>query len=138
NFGHKLYSTSYGTIRDDIVSKAISVGLVPYTTEVEDRALQRRNRWVDLQMSPMERYAPIKTAEGLAWEVLYQDGSMKSSFPEIYKMWKARAEAMQLNKRLSNGESAYLFDFQFENIINVAAKGDFVMGDQMGLGKTRQ
>ena len=104
--------------------------------------LKKREHWLAIQLTPIERTVPATKAAASKegdqsdksedWETLYEDIGMEASFPEVMDLWRKRAQQMGLDK------AGITFEFQFKDIIYYAAKQCLGNGNVMGLGKTRE
>ena len=128
--GRDIYS-----VKEQLVQVVVNAGFEPCMTVDDARRMKKRQRWLDIQLTPLPRYIPVKdedAASGAAvvWENIYEDVDLKATFPEVYQLWEQRARKMKMD--------SVLFGFQFDDVVHQAAKQSIVNGNLMGLGKTRE
>ncbi len=147
----ELRRMHYSEIREHLVQNLCHRGLKPFMSTMDNHRLEKSERWLSIQLTPIERNIPIRGQEHLIadsdepesdvenglseyevinWETVYEDLGMHATFPEILAMWTKRAEKMLLRQ--------FMYDFQFEDVVMMAAKQSCLNADVMGLGKTRQ
>ncbi len=128
-------------IKEQLIANLEDQGLVPCMTESEHHKLLKKERWLSIQLTPIERYIPASKAasdtssqqsgEAADWELAYEDSGMESTFPDIMAMWRQRAKWMGMDR------PGVTFEFQFEDLIYYVAKANLANCSVMGLGKTR-
>lgn len=136
-FSEELKRKSFIDIRERLVGDLSRYGLTPSMTESDWHKMQRRERWLSIQLTPIERMVQTTAAseeaqseDVKAWEWVYDDIGVRAMFPELFQMWKQRALAMNLDK--------YLAAFQLDDVIVQAMKQSVLNGNVMGIGKTRE
>lgn len=129
----------YPELKDRLLKGLEEQGLVPCMTASDAHKMKKREKWLAIQLTPMERLIPLKSgAEGQQsdkmedWEWLYSDIGMKATVPEIMHMWRKRAAKMGMDNR------DLTYEYQFEDLLLDLAKCSTLNGNVMGLGKTRQ
>lgn len=132
-----LRRTTFHEIREKLVADIIQAGLTPCMTQTDAHRMRKKERWLSIQLTPLERMVPIaneseekQSVDEASWEILYEDIGMASIHPELIALWRKRALKMNLH--------TILFDFQFEDVIRMAAKSSLINSNVMGLGKTRE
>ena len=144
NYDRELKTRPFTDIKEDLLWNLESQGLIPCMTEAEHHKLMKKERWLSIQLTPIERYVPATSAASKVssgnqeqsgkeedWELAYEDTGMEATFPEIMELWRRRARQMNLDR------PGITFEFQFEDLIYYAAKSSLLNGNVMGLGKTR-
>lgn len=149
NYDRELKLRPFTDIKEQLLSNLENQGLIPCMTKSEHHKLMKKERWLSIQLTPIERYIPAtKAAQATGgsstgnasqqqsgeeddWELAYEDTGMEATFPEIMDMWRKRAKFMNLDR------PGLTFEFQFEDLIYYAAKGSLANTSVMGLGKTR-
>lgn len=133
----ELRMLPYSDIKERLLRGLEEQGLVPCMTSSDAHKMYKREKWLALQLTPMERLIPIKGGpEGQQsekmedWEWLYEDIGMKSTVPEIMHMWRQRATSMAMD--------TITYEFQFDDLLLDLAKTCAGNGNVMGLGKTRE
>lgn len=125
---------TYNSVRDYIAMVTENYGGVAYISSKDVYTVNKRSNWLDRQLSPNPRMAPIiigKDEDGkdkLHWENVYDGISIDDTHPEVIQMWRKRAEQMRMD--------TVLFPFQLEDVIHLAAKQSDLLGNVMGTGKT--
>lgn len=145
NYDRELKLRPFTDIKEQLLSNLENQGLIPCMTKSEHHKLMKKERWLSIQLTPIERYIPATKAATVStgnetqqqsgeeddWELAYEDTGMEATFPEIMDMWRQRAKLMNLDR------PGITFEFQFEDLIYYAAKGSLANTSVMGLGKTR-
>lgn len=85
----------------------------------------KKLRWLERQQAPFEQF--IK--ENGEWVCLHEDDGIKSLYPELYHERLKRLETLGIG---------WLWSFQKEDVARMSMKDTSILGDHMGLGKTRQ
>jgi hypothetical protein len=140
NYDVELKYRPFMDIRERLIALLEDQGLVPCMTKDDYHKMQKRERWLQIQLTPIERMIPASKAasiigngqqsgEAADWEKAYEDTGMWSTFPEIMQMWKRRATQMNMDR--------HCFEFQFNDLIYYVAKDCLDNSSVMGLGKTR-
>jgi len=125
-------------VAEALLPEILNRGAVACMTAGEYKKLLRQDRWLSIQLTPIERTVPIKavaevdqTETNQVWETLYEDTGMEATHPELLHMWTERAK--------KTGLDTISFDFQFRDLVLAhAPKQCIVNGNVMGLGKTRE
>jgi len=86
----------------------------------------RKTKWLERQMAPYEQWIKDENGE---WTCLHQDDGIKSLYPELYQARLRKLEQLGIN---------WLWPFQKEDVARLSMKDASILGDHMGLGKTRQ
>lgn len=138
-FDEPLKRLSFADVREPLIKQATERGLTPCMTQSDFNKIERQERWLDIELTPMERQIAVKVEtkdeDGnpkieTHWENMYEDIGMQAIHPELLELWRKRARSMNLHK--------YLFDFQFEDLVRHACKYGLLNANVMGLGKTRE
>jgi SNF2 family DNA or RNA helicase len=134
NFTKELKARSFTEQKENLLKILCDQGLHPYLLAQDHQRVIKEARWLDIQLSPIERTVQVPSGEpGIShWETLYDDMSIPRVYPEIWDTWVARAKEMKLDKFNTT------YDFQFNDIIWMACKSSVLNGNVMGLGKTRE
>lgn len=134
NFTRNLKARSFTEQKEELLKAICDQGLHPYLSAQDHQRVTREERWLDIQLSPIERTIQVPSGEpGIThWETLYDDMSIPKMYPEIWDLWVSRAKMMKMDK------FATTYDFQFNDIIWMACKSSVLNGNVMGLGKTRE
>jgi len=128
-----LKSRSIIENREWLLSNLCNAGLEPCLLEQEAQRMRQQERWLDIQLTPIERTVRVPSADnGSNWEKMYDDTGVRAIHPEVYQLWEKRAKKMKLNSQ------RWTFPFQFEDIVLSACKQSIWNTNQMGLGKTRE
>lgn len=136
---HEILRQEYQQVAEKLVSKIEEHGCIPVMLESEAAVIRRRQRWLDIQLTPIERKIPItivsNDASGsptskIEWETLYDDSGMWATFPELMKLWEQRALKMRMDK--------WLMPYQLNDVLISCAKQSVFNANVMGLGKTRE
>lgn len=132
NLTEELSREMYSSIADKILKLCLEAGLVPCMLEQDVARIQRQQRWLSIQLTPIERIVLVNGAEDNTgnWETIFEDVGMYATHPEVMALWRQRAKKMKLDM--------ISYDFQFEDILYGAAKQSLVVSNVMGLGKTRE
>lgn len=157
NLRDVLSREHYSKLGENLVRELKQRGLRPYMTAADAQKLQKSERWLAVQLTPIERQIPIRGEEHLLldsdtsgeeheeddipevngdeassvnWEIAYEDIGLRATFPDLVQMWESRAHAMRLH--------TILYDFQFDDAVTMAIKYGLINGNHMGLGKTRE
>lgn len=85
----------------------------------------KKLRWLERQRAPFEQF--IK--ENGDWVCLHENDGIKSLYPELYHERLRRLEKLGID---------WLWLFQKEDVARMSLKDTSILGDHMGLGKTRQ
>lgn len=133
-FFQRLKGFAFSENRDWLLKTLTDNGLHPYVLASDHICITKDARWLDIQLSPIERTVKVPTDEdGIdEWETLYDDMSVQAAYPEIFNLWMKRARQMKLDKY------QFTYDFQFIDIVTMACKQCILNGSVMGLGKTRE
>lgn len=129
NFVDENLKGHYISVREKLAHKISSAGLMPCITRVDHERMIKQERWLNIQLTPIERNVPVDRNQN-RWETIYEETGMNAVFPEIMEMWRKRALSMKMDQ--------YLYGFQLEDVIYHAAKDSILNGNVMGLGKTRE
>jgi len=138
NFDMKHLYGNLVDVRESLTNAISRAGMIPVMTASDHHLMKKRARWLNIQLTPMTRLVPIKgtseidQTEETKWETLYEDMDLNAVFPEIMDMWRARAIKMKMHL------ASNMYKFQFEDVIEHAAKQSLLNGNVMGLGKTRE
>lgn len=137
-------SQDFETVRHKLISDIYSHGLIPCMLSRDYAALKTRMRWLNRQLTPIERYVSVerkssdKTRSRFdykaedEWERIYDEIGLRSVYSDQYDQWEQRARKIGLHR------PGVTFDFQFDDIIVRCMKNGNVNGTVMGLGKTRE
>jgi SNF2 family DNA or RNA helicase len=107
-------------------------------------SLKLREKFMEMQNIPYEIW--VDKENNNRWELLYQKDGLKEKFPEIFKYWKAKLDALENDPRfvtflkfqnVNDNWIKYLFQFQKDDCVRAAGKKSVIMGHVMGCGKTR-
>jgi len=134
-FTIRLKNIPFAENQEWLVKQLLDAGLDPCITRNDYNRLRYQEKWLNIQLAPHERTIKVAAADADSdetWETIYDDVSVRASFPEIWNLWESRAKKMKLHK------SSYTYDFQFEDLVAMACKQCVLNGNQMGLGKTRE
>ncbi len=123
--------------RDHLLRHLVQGGLTPYMIDTEYNKMLKGERRLAIQMTPFERVIQVPSEDDgdPIWERIYDDVSVRASFPEVFNEWEHRARTMKMDAK---GEDSILYPFQFMNEIFMACKDRVMLADHMGLGKSRQ
>lgn len=139
NYNQDLKRSTFADIRERIVADLLHQGLIPVMTTNDYHKMKKKERWLAIQLTPVKRVIPVvaeseenQTTDATAWETLYDDIDMDAVFPEVMALWRKRAEQMGFKTY------AVVFDFQFEDVVILAAKASILNANVPGLGKTRE
>jgi len=86
----------------------------------------KKLRWLERQQAPYEQFILGEDGE---WECLHKDDGIKSLYPELFKERINKLDALGIT---------WLWPFQKEDVARLSMKDTSILGDHMGLGKTRQ
>lgn len=145
NFLLELRARSLIENQEWLLSNLTKAGLIPCLLEQDSYRLRKQQKWLDIQLCPIERVVRMPSLEnGTHWETMYEDTGIRALYPQLYRMWEQRAKRMRLDAKTSQkddqGNPIYRwnFPFQFEDEIIIACKQSVWDTNQMGLGKTRE
>lgn len=136
----QLRKKNFSEIREELIERLEQHGLAAYMTYRDWERYKKREKWLSIQLTPVERYIPIQkqvgtsdqlSSDSRAWELIYDDIGMEATYPEIMNLWRKRFNKMQMKTVSYEG-------FQDTDIIVSAAKQSVLNGNVMGLGKTRE
>lgn len=153
-FLDEISRKSYSEVREELICSLLEHGLTPYITEADVKREKKRSRWLQVQLTPIERVIPVHGKEAVVsdgsaidengngngnngddnenWELAYDEIGMMETHPDLVRMWKERAMKMGLHKK------SICYDYQFKDLTIQACKQSNLNGNVMGLGKTRE
>jgi hypothetical protein len=136
-FKDEIRRKSFIDIRESLISSLSNHGLVPYMTENDWHKMKKRERWLAIQLTPIERLVQTNVSSEEAqsedarnWEWVYEDIGIGAQYPELIDMWTKRAKSMNLH--------LYLAEFQLRDVVIECIKQSMLLGNVMGIGKTRE
>jgi SNF2 family DNA or RNA helicase len=124
-----LLKLDFESVRHNLVSEIYKAGFIPCMTERSRQEIATRLRWINRQLTPIERYIKIDDSQ---FDLLYEEIGLRKVFSDQYAQWSQRAAKIRLNNKRS------LFDFQLDDVIVQCMKDGVVNASVMGLGKTRE
>jgi len=134
----------FDTVKFGLIKSLYDFGLIPCMLRSEQLAYEKRRKWINRQLTPIQRYIQVQgdasptsgskfnSAVSKDWDIVNDDIGLKATMRDQYDEWVRRATKMRLNS------PGYTFGFQFNDIIMHAMKDSIVNGSIMGLGKTRE
>lgn len=138
NLSELLSRKPYSEIRNLLAMTIRDFGMTPVITRPDYHRMRRQEIWLERQLTPVERVINVRGHGGDTgneneenWETLYEDSGMYASYPEVMQQWHDRAAKMKL-------ETILYPQFQIGDICVAAAKQSILLGNHMGLGKTRE
>ncbi|HKU52719.1 MAG TPA: hypothetical protein VJQ25_09660, partial [Nitrospira sp.] len=140
NLDRDLRKRNYADFKEELIESLEKHGLAPCMTQADFDRVLKAERWLSLQLTPVERWIPVqkgKSADELSsdergWELIYEDIGLEATYPEVLNLWRKRAKSIGLDRKDRT------FEFQFDDIIVYCIKDSILNGNVMGLGKTRE
>jgi hypothetical protein len=132
----------FDSVKFALISDLYQFGLIPCMLESENISYEKRRRWLNRQLTPIERYSAVapevrgmskfSNAECNDWDISNADIGLRLTMEDQIKTWERRAKTIRLDSPV------YTFGFQLDDILVHAMKDGLVNGSIMGLGKTRE